>query len=1263
MKKSSFITLSIIVASMSVSCQPEQQHLNRDGGKMSLVVNLTAPVMDSDTRTTLNGNSVLWGTDEYAMLYVNDGHDNFFGSKSSSSASGNGRNSASFDFDVTLAPATNYTLGGVYPYSAVTCKANKDCQITLPAFQNATSDTYDPSAFIMVMKAETLGGMPEVWNASFRRVVALNCLKINGFKEKIVSVEISASGKSIAGTRTIDLAGGNDAPVSGGQSTVKVNYASALDAGSASIWFTSWGCDLAAGDKLNITVYGESQVYTKDVAAESAGILFKEGALCNMSVDFASVNGRPYNMKDFAGAYASVLDIWQSNWAEEGDNGISVFTGHFIPEGSAVRIGGKTYDRAQLAYVAAKGLEGLTDGTLTMSSSIPASGSCKWGISPYDETKANGGAFQNIAVGLDFVQNVNNRFFTSAKNSGTWPNLMTYNSDTDKGIPSVKGKYLGCCCAERAFLITARFYKYLLDNNIESDIATACASMAVPAGLYDIDYLRSAEKELSFTCQEESSFITLTALESWSATPSDPWITVNPASGNSSFEGSAVEIKVAANSGETERTGSVVFKSANGSVTVNVKQDKYTARTIASFGSLFASTVLGAWESNTGEVTPYAGAQKRSGHIVPSDIKFTLDGVEYNKAHMYETAIRSFLMIYRDGKTTGSVPADFEETNRYADNPYYELQSDEFAHDAVKIDIINNFCLRAEDYPDSYGNGKWPNYFTYPRGTAPIMTNYKGYCSLERSLLILARFYKYITDNNITSDIENACAGVAFGAGLYDQPMVSVNKDNVDVNENGGSAVVKLTAVDNWTATSDASWVTVEPASGISVIDSKIRITAPKNDSRATRTATVTFSCGSGKATVTVFQDDPSVEKIRKDIPNKAFYKDLFMDSGCNLSSYRTMPVVDYLSLDYEYFYTERESGATSSEIALQTKAYCGSSDDLNGVFLYPDGEPRFRVIYVNGGQAANHGNTLGEEGRANFRKFVANGGCYIGSCAGAFLATAGLTDEGKPRSNYLGLWPGYADNISLIKYDVIYEIPDDSPILDYYDFGGDHRIMDMKHYNGPYFSQWDSVEDTEVLAYNNAPGCQLDTYPAIIAYKADEFTGRIIPSGGHPEQFPDGERRDLMAALVRYAFDGQGVARVKATLENGEARTMDKSTSDNMPEYTMIGDKQCHHFVFSLPEGAKNIKIRLESLKDCKLSLFLAKGTFAFREDAQYKVENNDSVKELSFATMPQNGLWYIGVQSEETVTHTDGPNGYSYSGKTWLLNGAPYRISVNWE
>lgn len=1258
------LLLSVLIPTVLLllsSCGEEPVNLNCDGGRMSITVNLETLPLRTGTKTILDGSRVLWGTDEYAMLYVNDGQDNFFKSKFSSADSGNGKTSASFDFDVTVAPAESYTLGGVYPYSAVTCDAGRDCQVTLPAVQNASADAYDPSAYIMVIRSETLKGMPEVWNSSLQLVASLNVLTLSGIKEKVTSVEIAAPGKSIAGTRTLDLAGDVNASVSGGQSIITVNYASPLEGDNASVLFASWGCDFGAGDKLTVTAYGESKVYSTEVEAGSAGALFKEGALCSINVDFSSVSGRPYNMKDFARAYAGVLDVWQSNWAVDGENGVGVFTGHFIPEDLAVMVGGKSYGRGQLAYLAAIGLAGLVDGTLTLSSPIPSAEPYKWGNFPYDETRTNGGAFQNIAVGLDFVRNVNDRNLSSARNTKTWPNLMSYFNDTDQGEPSVKGKYLGCCCAERSFLITARFYKYLLDNNIDSDIVTACAGMSIPAGLYEIDYIHPDQDEVTFSYQEETSTITVSSLEKWTATAGDSWITVSPASGNESPSGATVEIKVEENTSAAERVGKVVFNGANGSATVAVRQIGYTSRTIAAFGSLFASTVLDAWESNVGELTPYSGAGKRSGHIVPDDISFTFEGVEYNKAHMYETALRSFLLLYRDGKTTGFLPADFDESYQYASSPYYE--TDEFAHDAVKIDFINNFCLRAENYPAGSGNGKWPNYFTYPSSTAPVMTSYKGNCCLERSLLILARFYKYITDNNITSNISSACEGVAFGAGLYDQTVVSVNTNNVDVDENGGSAVVRLTAVDEWTASSDASWLTVEPASGTPVIAAKIKVQATKNDSRAPRTAKVSFSCGDEKAEVTVFQDDPSVEKIRKDVPNKAFYKDLFMDSGCNLSSYRTMPVVDYLGLDYEYFYTESESGASSSEIALQTKAFCGTETDLNGVFLYPDGEPRFRIIYVNGGQAANHGSSLGAAGRDNFRKFVANGGCYIGSCAGAFLATTGLTDEGKPRSNYLGLWPGYADNISLVKYDVIYEIPDDSPILDYYDFGGDYRILDMKHYNGPYFSQWDSVEGTEVLAYNNAPGCKLDTYPAIIAYKADAYTGRVIPSGGHPEQFKDGERRDLMASLVRYAFDGQGVAKVKATLVNGEVRTMDKSTSDNMPEYTMIGDKQCHHFVFSIPEGARNVKIRLESLKDCNLSLFLAKGTFAFREDAQYKVENSSSVKELSFDTMPQNGLWYIGVQSEETVTHSDSFNGYSYSGKTWLLNGAPYKISVSWE
>lgn len=401
-----------------------------------------------------------------------------------------------------------------------------------------------------------------------------------------------------------------------------------------------------------------------------------------------------------------------------------------------------------------------------------------------------------------------------------------------------------------------------------------------------------------------------------------------------------------------------------------------------------------------------------------------------------------------------------------------------------------------------------------------------------------------------------------------------------------------------------------------------------------------------------------AVYEVRTDVQNKAFYKDLFMDTGIKMSSYRTMPVIDYLSLDYEYFFAT----ATDDENqGLQNLAYCGSEDDANGVLLYPDGQPRFKIIYVNGGLASNHGCSLMAKGRNNYRQFVREGGSYIGSCAGAFLASYGLYVEAKVRRGYLGIWPGLSNNTGFTA-DYSYDIPQDSPVLKYYDLGGDNFIEEIHHENGPFFSQWQTVEGTEVLTLNKAEGHPNDGQPGAIAYKENVFSGRVIPSGEHPEQVPDGEVRDLMAAYVRYALDGIGNAKAKAALNNGETVMMDKSTCDRDPQHTMIGDMQCHHFVFALPKDARNVHIRLESLKDCKLSLFLANGTFAFREDAQFKVENTESVKELVFDSL-EAGLWYVGVQSEETVVCEFGEHGYAYSGKTWLLNGAPYSICVSWE
>ncbi len=406
------------------------------------------------------------------------------------------------------------------------------------------------------------------------------------------------------------------------------------------------------------------------------------------------------------------------------------------------------------------------------------------------------------------------------------------------------------------------------------------------------------------------------------------------------------------------------------------------------------------------------------------------------------------------------------------------------------------------------------------------------------------------------------------------------------------------------------------------------------------------------------FVDDSQVE-IRTDVPNKAFYKDLLMDTGIGMSDYKTMPVTTYLNLSNETFYATSNN---STNQTAQNKVFCGNPDDLNGVLLYPDGEPRYKMIYVNGGIATTHGRSWMVQGRENIRTFFFNGGSYVGSCAGAFVSTYGVIDSYIAHNGYMGLWPGYANNTSI--YDIYpdYILPEDSPLLKYYDFGGDHRVAGVKHWNGPYFEHWDMVPGTEVLCINDYPAYRYHMLPSVIAYKPSIYSGRVIPSGGHPEQEKTGEKLDLMAAYCLYAMDGVGIAKVKGILHNGEVRNMTKSTTDEDPAFTKIGDKQCHHFAFAVPDGAKNIKVRLEALDSFNLSLRMAKGTFAFKEDAQYKVENANLVKELTFPSL-EKGTWYVGVQCEDTVTNSFGTYGITYSGKTAVLNGVPYTISVTWE
>ena len=127
--------------------------------------------------------------------------------------------------------------------------------------------------------------------------------------------------------------------------------------------------------------------------------------------------------------------------------------------------------------------------------------------------------------------------------------------------------------------------------------------------------------------------------------------------------------------------------------------------------------------------------------------------------------------------------------------------------------------------------------------------------------------------------------------------------------------------------------------------------------------------------------------------PARGYYKDVYMDSGIMLTSRTDLPVTNLLGLSMEAFVSTKHSYTdpykfTQADTLIQRALICGSPEDENGILLYPDGAPRFRMIYMNGGRAGTHGKSLEEKGRQHYRDFVNAGGSYLGSCAGACVSS-----------------------------------------------------------------------------------------------------------------------------------------------------------------------------------------------------------------------------------------------------------------------------------
>ena len=406
----------------------------------------------------------------------------------------------------------------------------------------------------------------------------------------------------------------------------------------------------------------------------------------------------------------------------------------------------------------------------------------------------------------------------------------------------------------------------------------------------------------------------------------------------------------------------------------------------------------------------------------------------------------------------------------------------------------------------------------------------------------------------------------------------------------------------------------------------------------------------------------------------KGYYKDIFMDSGIMLTSRTDLPVTELLGLSMEAFVSTQHLPSapqpfTPMDTLRQRDLIAGSPMDENGILLYPDGAPRFRMIYMNGGKAAGHGKSLEEAGRQTYRDFIKAGGSYVGSCAGAFVASLGSRNaEGKISNTktYIGLWPGNTMGTKLEKSYTAVDVVLDGPLTRYFNFDGRMHIDSVRHNGGCFPWMETAPEGTEILATFDTKGRELerdiDGLPVIWAWKESPEAGRIVLCGSHPEGAYDAENLALMASMVRYALAGNGEPALKAVLQPGEPREMNDRSR---PEYAPVGDRQYHHFRIDVPQGVEEMTIDLKGYAkaaDFDLHLFVSRDGFAYRDEAAWGHVGGKVDKSLVIEN-PKPGPYYISVFCATTVTATTGKYGVEYSGRTDVLNGVPYTIQVDFE
>ena len=549
-------------------------------------------------------------------------------------------------------------------------------------------------------------------------------------------------------------------------------------------------------------------------------------------------------LKGFAKEFVKVLDVWQAHVGQiESDGAHSVDSKkpwvdvHYIPTHTTtfpnsaensdpetvIEVAGQQYDMEQCWTIAAQGIinmitvEGTTltptvqnvrehtlgDGKgLDMAIPTPPE-MIPWQHPFYEYAGLLNLSARNPWKTEHFAAVLPWWYMKSTLSNGRVTNFASLGSFGIEG-------YTGELSAMRMFLMMARYYKYLLDNNITKNVYTATKDLIIDHDLYGIklaDVELQTSNEISFEAAPAGAVtIKFAANTAWTATASEGWIHLDPASGDIENP-AAISVTVDANTG-AERTGTVTIKGNTDEVAVTVTQLAYVApsgATLKDFATEFVK-VLNVWKANVGTIQPDGQHQgdKRffNVHYIPTwsnysaevtdnvskpETTITVGEETYTMYEAWVVAAKGIVEILTKegmecvpdeqsvlkhtlGQGKGldiAVPAKNASWNKWAYPWYEDGDLNLSAEKPFTVEMLAQMApwwLKRAQTLDS-GKGRINNF--QQLGDYKFAGGQSGMMSAMRMFLIMARFYKYLLDNNIESNVYEAMQGKTIDHDLY----------------------------------------------------------------------------------------------------------------------------------------------------------------------------------------------------------------------------------------------------------------------------------------------------------------------------------------------------------------------------------------------------------------------------------------------------------------------------------------------------------------